>query len=60
MTNTKIRVLKRQAEDKALINAIMALHEDSAAEDTPYQMYLSELGEDDFKLTHDEWLGGDV
>ena len=62
MTNTKARVLKRQAEDKAFIDAVMSLYEDSAAKgerhDAPYQIYLSDLGEDDFKLTYDEWLGG--
>ena len=31
MTNTKARVLKRQAEDKAFIDAVMSLYEDSAA-----------------------------
>jgi|TARA_R110000803_G_scaffold60689_1_gene120059 hypothetical protein len=63
MTNTKARVLKRQAEDKAFIDAVMSMYDDNQTKDrydAPYQIYLSELGEDDFKLTYDEWLGGDV
>jgi hypothetical protein len=63
MTNTKARVLKRQAEDKAFIDAVMSMYDDNHTKDrydAPYQIYLGELGEDDFKLTYDEWLGGDV
>ena len=61
MTNTKAKVLKIQAEDKAFINAVMSMDgwetKTRGTHDAEYEIYLSNLSPDDFKLTYDELLG---
>jgi len=61
MTNSESKVWIRRAEDKALINAIMAMDgwepKQRGTYNAEYEMYLNKLDEDDFKLTYDEWIG---
>tara|TARA_R110000744_G_scaffold69654_1_gene141246 strand:+ start:426 stop:644 length:219 start_codon:yes stop_codon:yes gene_type:complete len=71
MTTTKSKVLKKlvdgkfkgdnKVEDKALISAIMSMDgwqtQARGTHDAEYEIYLSQLDDDDFKLTYDEWLG---
>ena len=55
MTSTKAKVLKIQAEDKAFINAVMSMDgwetKTRGTHDAEYEIYLSNLSPDDFKLT---------
>ena len=50
MTTTKSKVLKKLVDGK--------FKGDNKVEDkAEYEIYLSQLDDDDFKLTYDEWLG---
>jgi len=61
MTTTKSKVLNKKAEDRALISAIMSMDgwetKARGTHDAEYEIYLSNLSPDDFRLTYDEWLG---